>query len=108
MARLSIKEVLGRAEPLNACFGNTVLAPELVPLGAILGEAVRYNVSAVSALDDEDFPHLVMWKLFLMLLYFIVAWLQDHVAILAIVDGFEDCLVPFVYPVFSHSSDRTP
>jgi len=63
--RLSIKEVLDGVEALDARFGYTILAPELVSLGAILGVAVRYNVSAVSAADDEDSPHFVMWKLFL-------------------------------------------
>jgi hypothetical protein len=66
LARLSIKEVLGGVEPLDACFGDTILAPELVPLGAILGVTVGYYVPAIPAADDEDFPHLVMWKLFLM------------------------------------------
>src|SRR5947208_11581353 len=62
LARLSINGMLGGVEVLDACYGNAVLAPELVSLGAVLGVAVGYNVSAVSAANDEDFPHLVMWK----------------------------------------------
>ena len=73
MARLSIKEVLGCVEALDACFCDAVLAPELVPLGAVLCVAVGYYVSAVSAADDEDFTHLVMWKVFLVSFYVAVA-----------------------------------
>jgi hypothetical protein len=58
--RLSIKAVLGGVEVLDACFGDAVLAPELVSLGAVLGVAVGYDVSAEAATDDEDFPHFVM------------------------------------------------
>jgi hypothetical protein len=47
-------------EVLDACFGDAVLAPELVSLGAVLGVAVGYDVSAEAATDDEDFPHFVM------------------------------------------------
>ena len=108
MARLSINGVLGGVEVLDACFGNAVLAPELVSLGAVLGVAVGYNVSAVSAANDEDFPHLVMWKVFLVPFYVIVAGFQYHVAVLTVVDGFEDCFVPFVYTVFSHGSCGSP
>jgi len=69
LARLSIKEVLGAVETLNARFGDAVLAPELVSLGAVLGVAVGYYVSAVSAANDENFTHLVMWKVFLVLFH---------------------------------------
>ncbi len=60
LARLSIKEMLGGVEALDACFGDAVLAPELVSFGAVLGVAVGYYASAVSTSDDEDFTHLVM------------------------------------------------
>ncbi len=108
LTRLSIKEVLSRMEALNACFGNAVLAPELVSLGAILSVAVGYNVSAETAANDEDFPHLVMWKFFLVPLYVAVAGFQYHVAILTVVDCFENCLVSVVYPVLSHDVDGAP
>jgi hypothetical protein len=71
--RLSIKEVLGGVEAVNARFGDAVLAPELIPFGAILGVAVCYYVSTVSASDNEDFTQLVMWKVFLMSFYVAVA-----------------------------------
>src|SRR6266702_6864114 len=83
---------------------EAILAPELVSFGAVLGVAVGYYVSAVPTADDEDFPHLVMWKVFLVPFYLIVAGFQYHVAVLTVVDCFEDCFVPFVYPVFSHGS----
>ena len=70
---LSINGVLGSVEVLNACFGYAVLAPELVSLGAVLGVAVGYDVSAEAATDDEDLPHFVMWKFFLVSLYLAVA-----------------------------------
>jgi hypothetical protein len=70
LARLSIKEVLGGVEALDACFCDAVLAPELVPLGAVLCVAVGYYVSAAK---DEDFAHLVMWKVFLVSFYVAVA-----------------------------------
>jgi hypothetical protein len=81
---------------------EAILAPELVSLGAVLGVAVGYYVSAVPATDDEDFPHLVMGKFFLVSLCFAVARFQYRIAILAIIDGFKNCLVPFVYPTLSH------
>jgi hypothetical protein len=65
--------MLGGVEAVNACFCDAVLAPELVPLGAVLCVAIGYYVSAVSTADDEDFTHLVMWKVFLMSFYFAVA-----------------------------------
>jgi hypothetical protein len=52
-------------EALNACLGDTVLAPELVSFGAVLCVAIGYHGSAISASNDEDFPHLVMWQFFL-------------------------------------------
>ena len=52
-------------EAPNACFGNAVLAPELVSLGAILSVTIGHYVSTVSATNNEDFPHFVMWKFFL-------------------------------------------
>src|SRR5207302_8824888 len=58
LAKLSINGVLGGVEVLDACFGDAVLAPELVSLGAILGVAVSYYVPAISAANDEDFTHL--------------------------------------------------
>ena len=108
LARLGINGVLGGVEVLDACFGDAVLAPELISLGAVLGVAVCYYVSAVAAADDEDFPHLVMWKFFLMSLYVAVARFQYHIAILTVVDCFENCLVSFVYPVLSHGSRGSP
>jgi hypothetical protein len=86
---------------------ETILAPELVSLGAVLGVAVGYYVSAVPATDDEDFPHFVMGKLFLVSLYLAVARFQYRIAILTIVDGFKNCLVPFVYPALSHGVGRS-
>ncbi len=73
MARPSINGVLRGVEVLDACFGDAVLAPELVSLGAVLGVAVVYYVSAVPTADDEDFSHLVMWKVFLVPFYVAVA-----------------------------------
>src|SRR5437660_310313 len=108
LARLSINGMLGGVEVLDACFGNAVLAPELVSLGAVLGVAVGYNVSAVSAANDEDFPHLVMWKFFLVPLYVAVAGLQHHVAVLTVVNCFENCLVSLVYPILGHGVDSAP
>ena len=107
-AGLTIKEVLGGVEALNACFGDAVLAPELVPFGAVLSVAVCHYVSAVSAPNDEDFPHLMMWKLFLVSLYLVVAQVKDHVAIFAVIGCFENCLVSLVYPVLGHSYDIAP
>ncbi len=77
-------------------------------LGAVLGVAIGYYVSAAAAADDEDFPHLVMWKLSLVSLYVAVARFQYHIAILAIVYGFENCFVPFVDPILSHGLDSAP
>jgi len=57
--------LLGGVEVLDARFGDAVLAPELVSLGAVLCVAIGYYVLAVSAANDEDFAHLVMWKFFL-------------------------------------------
>ena len=65
-------EVLDGVEVLDACFSHTIFAPELVSFGAVLGVAVGYYVSAVSASYDEDFPHLVVWKLFLVSFYLVV------------------------------------
>jgi len=108
LAKLSINGVLGGVEVLDACFGDAVLAPELVSLGAILGVAVGYNVSTEAAADDEDFTHLVMWKLFLVPLYVAVAGFEHHVAILTVVNCFENCLVSLVYPVLSHGLGSAP
>jgi hypothetical protein len=52
---------------------EAILAPELVSFWAVLGVAVGYYVSAEAAADDEDFPHFVMGKLFLVSLYVAVA-----------------------------------
>jgi hypothetical protein len=100
--------VLDGVEVLDACFGDAVLTPELVSLGAVLGVAVGYNVSAVPAADDEDFPHFVMGEFFLVPLYVVVAGFQYHIAVLAVVDCFEDCLVSFVYPALSHAGESAP
>lgn len=108
MASLSINAVLSGVEVLDTCFGDAVLTPELVSLGTVLGVVVGYYVSAAPTADDEDFPHLVMWKVFLVPFYVIVAGFQYHVAVLTVVDCFEDCFVPFVYPVFSHGSCGSP
>jgi hypothetical protein len=74
LAELSIKEVLDSVEALYARLRDAILAPEPVPLRAILCVAVCYYVSAVSTPNDEDFPHLMIRKLFLMSLYLVVAW----------------------------------
>ena len=102
LARLSINGVLGGVEVLDACFSNTVFAPELVSLGTVLGVAVGHNVSAEAAADDEDFTHLVVGSIFLVAFYVSVAGFEYHVATLTVVDRFEDCLVTFTYPVLSH------
>jgi hypothetical protein len=95
-------------EVLNACFRDTILAPELVFLGAILGVAVGHYVSTVAAPDDEDLTHLVMREVFLVPFHILVARFKDHVAVLAVIDCLEDCPVPFVYPVLSHRSAGAP
>src|SRR5207245_2532780 len=100
--------MLSGVEVLGTCFGDAVLTPELVSLGTVLGVAVGHYVSAARTADDEDFSHLVMWKVFLVPFYVIVAGFQYHVAVLTVVDCFEDCFVPFVYPVFSHGSCGSP
>jgi len=56
-------------EVLDACLRDAILAPELVPLRAVLGMAVGYYVSAVATADDEDFTHFVMRELFLVPFY---------------------------------------
>jgi len=60
-------------EVLDTCFRDTILAPKLVSLGAVLGMAVGYRVSAVAAADDEDFTHFVMREVFLVPFYVLVA-----------------------------------
>lgn len=100
--------MLAGMEVLDACFGDAGLAPEPVSLRAILGMAVGYNVSATVAADDEDLPHLVMGKLLLVLFYIRVAGFQHHIAALTVIDHFENCLVPLVYPVLSHDIDNAP
>ena len=72
-AWLNINGVLGGVEVLGPRFGDTVFAPELVSLRAVLGVAVGYYVSAVAAADDEDFTHFVMWKFFLVTFHVSVA-----------------------------------
>ena len=47
-------------EVRDACFGDTVLTPELVSLRAVLGMAICDDVSAAFAADDEYLPHLVV------------------------------------------------
>lgn len=59
-------------EALDAILRDAVLAPELVPLRAVLSVAISYNVSAVFALDDEDLSHLVMRHLYFVLLDLLV------------------------------------
>ena len=108
MASLSINAVLSGVEVLDTCFGDAVLTPELVSLGTVLGVAVGHYVSAAPTADDEDFSHLVMWKVFLVTFYVTVVGFQYHIAVLTVVDCFEDCFVPFVYPVFSHRSGGSP
>ena len=104
----SIKEVLAGVEALDTCFRDAGLTPEPVSLRAILGMAVGYNVSATVAAHDEDLPHLMMRKLFFVLFYVSVAGFQHHVAALTVVDHFENCLVPLVYPVLSHNISGAP
>jgi hypothetical protein len=87
---------------------KAILAPELVSRGAVLGVAVCYDVSAEAAADDEDFPHFVMGKFLLVSLYLAVARFQYGVAVLTIVDCFENCFVPFVYPILSHGVEGAP
>jgi len=85
-----------------------ILTPELVSLGTVLGMTVGYYASAVPTPNDEDFPHFVMREFFLVPFYVAVAWVEYHVAVFAVVDGFEDCFVSFVWPVLSHGSDDAP
>ena len=89
-------------EVRDACFGDAVLAPELVSLRAVLGVAVGDDVSAMTAADDEDLAHLVIGKFFLVLLHFVVSRVENYVAVLAIVDCFKDSLVAIVDPVLCH------
>ena len=103
MARLSINGVLGGVEVLNACFGDAVLAPEPVFLGAVLGMAVGHDVSTEAAANDEDFPHFVMWKFLLVSFYVAVPKFQYHIAVLAVVYRVENRLVALVYPAFGQS-----
>ena len=72
LARLSINGVLGGVEVLDACFRDTILAPELISLGAVLGMAVGYCVSAAAATDDEDFTHFVLREVFLVPFHILV------------------------------------
>src|SRR2546422_7767269 len=82
---------------------QAILTPELVSLGAVLGVAVGYYVSAVPATDDEDFPHFVIGEVFLMALDIHIARFQYHVTAFTIVDRVKDRPVPLVYPALSHS-----
>ena len=78
LVRLSINGVLDGVEVLDACFSDAVLAPELVSFRAVLGVAVGYYVSAVSAVsatEDEDLAHLVMGQFFLVPFYLFVSGL---------------------------------
>ena len=75
LVRLSINGVLDGVEVLDACFSDAVLAPELVSFRAVLGVAVGYYVSAVSATEDEDLAHLVMGQFFLVPFYLFVSGL---------------------------------
>jgi hypothetical protein len=107
LAGLSINGVLGGVEVLDACFGDAVLAPELVLLLTILCVRVSYNVFTVGASDDEDFAHLVN-RISSVPVKVWIAWFHYCVADLAIVDGLEDCLVALVYPVLGHLDDLLP
>ena len=81
---------------------KAVLAPELVQLGAVLGVAVGYDVSAVAASYNEDFAHLMIRQIFLVALDVSIVELQDHVACFAVIDCFEDRPFSLVEPAFSH------
>ena len=82
---------------------QAILTPELVSLGAVLGVAVGYYVSAVSASDDEDFPHSVVGEVFLVSLDIHIARFKYHVTAFTVVDRVKDRPIPFVYPALSHS-----
>jgi hypothetical protein len=108
LARLGINGVLAGVEVLDACFSYAVLAPELVPFRAVLSMAVGYNVPAAAAANDEDLPHFMMGKFSLVPFYVTVIWVQYHVAVLTVIDCFENCLVALVHPVLSHGRDGAP
>jgi hypothetical protein len=82
---------------------QTILAPELVSFRAVLGVTVGYYVSAVSASDDEDFPHSVVGEVFLVALDIHIARFEYHVTAFTVVDRVKDRPVPLVYPALSHS-----
>jgi hypothetical protein len=88
---------------MRTCRKQTIFAPELVSFWAVLGVAVSYNVSAVSASDDEDFPHFVVGEVFLVSLDIHIARVEYHVTAFTVVDRVKDRPVPLVYPALSHS-----
>jgi hypothetical protein len=77
---------------------KAILAPELVSRGAVLRVAVCYDVSAEAAMDDEDFPQLVVREVLPVTLNVSIASFQYHVTAFTVIDRVKNCLVTFVHP----------
>ena len=58
----SIKTVLAGVKTVDPRFRDTILTPELVSFGAVLGIGVSDHVSAFAASKNHDSSHLVMGK----------------------------------------------
>lgn len=86
--------------------GKTVLTPETVQLGTILGVAVGDNVSAVAAADNEDLSQFMVGQVLPVAFDVGVAWFEYHVAAFTVVDRVEDRLVAFVYPSLGQSANN--
>jgi len=50
---------------LDSLFSNAIFAPELVSLRAVLCVTIGYDVSTMTAPDDEHLSHFVKGKIFL-------------------------------------------
>ncbi len=86
--------------------GKTVLAPETVQLGTVLGVAVGDNVSAVAAADNEDLSQFMVGQCLPVAFDIRVTRFEYHVAAFTVVDRVEDRLVAFVYPSFGQSANN--
>jgi hypothetical protein len=80
-------------------FSNTILAPELVPLGAVLRVGVRDDVSAPTAAEYHYPSHLVVGHFLLVPCDIRVSQFHDGVADFTIVDCVLDCSVPVAGPI---------
>ena len=65
---------------------DAVPAPELVSLRTVLGVRIGCDIPADTAPENRDATHLVMPQLVLMPCYVYVAWFDDHVASLTVID----------------------